>query len=475
MEAYKKYIHVGLFVLTLVFSSCEKWLDVPPQTQIEADKVFEKESGFQDALTGVYVKMTSQSLYGRELTFGLVDGLGGQFYGLGSANQYYSTINYDYDEANFIAKSEAVFKDSYNIIANINLLIQNLNEKGSGLFTGVNYHTIRGEAYGLRALLHFDLVRLYGSSIASKGETALAIPYMEAVGTLPKERLTTRALLNKVIADLEVAEQELATYDPIVPAHSANATTYLRDRNLKLNYYAVKALQARVYLYAGDKAKALVAARAVIESNVFDWTPSSQIATTVEGQKNRVFTQELIFSLYINGMSAITSPFYDEEVSGNLLSRSGTDYVALFDDKFDYRFEYLTTPAEKLWDIRYSTKFVQPTSSQAAFMNRMPMIRKSELYYIAAECLAETDPAGAIAYVNEVRAHRNTAALSSLLNTTQVEQEIKREYRKELIGEGQLFFYYKRKNASQIDGKFVTVNDDMYVLPLPDKEISFGQ
>jgi len=103
------------------------------------------------------------------------------------------------------------------------------------------------------------------------------------------------------------------------------------------------------------------------------------------------------------------------------------------------------------------------------------MIRKSELYYIAAECLAETDPEEAINYLNEVRLHRNLGALSSLLTTPEVEQEIKAEYRKELIGEGQLFYYYKRKNADQIDGKYVTVNDDIYVLPLPDKEISFGQ
>lgn len=474
MKAYTTYLHIGIIALAVCLSSCEKWLDVAPQTQIEADRVFEKESGFQDALTGVYVKMTDQKLYGRELTFGMLDGLGGQFNGLGTANEYYSTINYDYNQENFITKSGDVFESGYNTIANINMLIANLDSKGPSLFSGVNYHTIRGEAYGLRAFLHFDLVRLYGSAIAANGETALAIPYMDAVGVTPKERLTTRAILHRVIADLEIAAEELRAYDPIVPANAANATTYLRDRYLKFNYYAVKALQARVYLYAGDKERALAAAKAVIESNVFEWTPSSEIATTVEGNRNRVFTQELIFSLYINGMSTITSPFYDEGVSGALLKRSDFDYSNLFDNKDDYRFVYLTKYSDAVW-ARYSTKLVQPPSSQAAFTNRMPMIRKSELYYIAAECLFETNPQEAINYLNAVRTHRNAGELSSSLSSADVAGEIKNEYRKELIGEGQIFYYYKRMNAAQIDGVYITMTENTYVLPLPDREISYGQ
>ena len=39
---------------------------------------------------------------------------------------------------------------------------------------------------------------------------------------------------------------------------------YLRYRQLRMNYYAVLALKARVYLYAGEQAKTLAAARKLL-------------------------------------------------------------------------------------------------------------------------------------------------------------------------------------------------------------------
>jgi len=446
-------------------------LDVAPQTQIEADRVFEKEAGFQDALTGVYLKISQESLYGRELTFGMVDGLAGQFNGQASANQYFSTITYDYDELNFIEKSKAAFGGAYNAIANLNLLIQNIDEKGPSMFTGVNYNIIRGEAYALRAFLHFDMLRLFAPSVLSQSSASPSIPYVDAIGTLAKERLTTSVFLEKVLQDLSVAEQALAGSDPMVPENAANASTYLRDRQYKFNYYAVKALQARVLLYAGRKQDALQAANAVINSNVFEWTPSSQIANPTD--PNKIFTQELIFRLRISNLATITAPFYDIGVSGSLLSKSPFEYQQLF-DRSDYRFVYQTVLVSSL-DRQYSTKLVQSASSSAAYGNQMPIIRKSELFYIAAECLMETDIARSISYLNEVRRRRNLQDLSVALTLTQLQSELKMEYRREFIGEGQLFYYYKRLNAPSIDDVFVNMSDATYVLPLPDNEVSYGQ
>lgn len=49
------------------------WLDVRPKLKIESKDLFESESGFKEALAGVYSNMTSQQLYGRDLTFGIID------------------------------------------------------------------------------------------------------------------------------------------------------------------------------------------------------------------------------------------------------------------------------------------------------------------------------------------------------------------------------------------------------------------
>ncbi|GGH06447.1 RagB/SusD family nutrient uptake outer membrane protein [Sphingobacterium alkalisoli] len=477
MRKYYNYIYLSVVaVVTLISTSaCEKWLDIVPQTQIESDVAFEKESGFQDALTGVYLKISDQSLYGRELTFGMVDGLAGQFDVAANSNQYYPIVNYQYNGEAFISKNNTLYEKGYNAIANLNNLIANLDKKGEQLFSGVNYAIIKGEAYGLRAMLHFDLIRLYGSSIASEGSTKLAIPYVDVVTTQPQMRLTTQAFMERVLADLDVAAENLKKSDPIIVSNSNNATTYLRDRSYKLNYYAVKALQARAYLYTGNQQNALAAAKEVIDDNVFAWTPSAEIVHSNTGSRNRVYTQELVFCLSINGFSTYVNPYFEAvNLGGTLLGRRSSEYDNLFGGNSDYRYAHITE-ASADGSVRFSTKLYQPASMLSAFANRMPMIRKSELYYIAAECLAATDPLQAITYLNLVRRQRNSIPdLPTDLDVEDIDREIELEYRKEFISEGQLFYYYKRKNKSQIPDVTILMDDTKYVLPLPDREISYG-
>ena len=64
-----RYIVTGVFALLM--SSCNDWLKVEPETSVDEEKLFSTEQGFKDALAGVYADMSSASLYGQELTFGL--------------------------------------------------------------------------------------------------------------------------------------------------------------------------------------------------------------------------------------------------------------------------------------------------------------------------------------------------------------------------------------------------------------------
>ena len=136
----------------------------------------------------------------------------------------------------------------------------------------------------------------------------------------------------------------------------------------------------------------------------------------------------------------------------------GNDWRALFGFSYDGEKQYL-------W------KYYQGT-----YKNMMPIIKKAEIYYIAAEAQKETNPARSIELLNIVRSNRNIAyfELSPELTTSEIQEEIFKEYRKEFLGEGQLFFYYKRLNIPTIEGAPVAANDDVYVWPLPDNEIEFG-
>ena len=69
----KKYI-VSICLGMVFLSSCSNWLDVQPKTTVEEEKVFSRELGFKEALTGVYIKMASTDLYARNLSYGRYSG-----------------------------------------------------------------------------------------------------------------------------------------------------------------------------------------------------------------------------------------------------------------------------------------------------------------------------------------------------------------------------------------------------------------
>src|SRR5690606_7817150 len=129
------------------------------------------------------------------------------------------------------------------------------------LLTDESYALIRGEALGLRALLHFDLLRIFGPEYIS-GRDQKAIPYKtitEPMNTVPS---TTAQVVDNILADLIEAEALLMPFDEV------NVETRI-NRRIKFNYYAVRGLEARVRLYKGDKEGAFKAAKEVVDSEVF--------------------------------------------------------------------------------------------------------------------------------------------------------------------------------------------------------------
>ena len=107
-------------------------------------------------------------------------------------------------------------------------------------------------------------------------------------------------------------------------------------------------------------------------------------------------------------------------------------------------------------------------------------MRLPEAYYIAAEAaLYLQDKEAAVYYLNEARAHRNIHdPIAATLADEIIHEEIRKEHVKEFICEGQLFYYYKRRDSETIQfynpGATGLHPRDIYVLPLPDDEIEFG-
>jgi hypothetical protein len=81
--------------------------------------------------------------------------------------------------------------------------------------------------------------------------------------------------------------------------------------------------------------------------------------------------------------------------------------------------------------------------------NILPMIRMTEMYYIAAECAnSNKDSLAATTLLDTVRVHRNLPVYTTAaLKTDSINVEIRKEYQKEFLGEGQVYYYFKRKNV----------------------------
>jgi len=116
------------------------------------------------------------------------------------------------------------------------------------------------------------------------------------------------------------------------------------------------------------------------------------------------------------------------------------------------------------------------TNNDSIYNQMIPLVRVSEMYLIAAE--TETDKTEGGKYLNALRNNRGLPSISAAwVNAGYVPSFVDAEYPKEFCGEGQLFFYYKRKNKTQIwdgDGYKKTVRAQNYVLPIPDEELKYN-
>lgn len=472
---YRLRVVCAVMLALFCTTSCNDWLEVKPKTEEEADKLFSTLDGFKSALAGVYIGMSQTELYGREMTFGMV-GVLGQEWGSGSdlSNQYsaYSyLLNYNYEQVVSKALIDAVWNKMYEGIANVNTLIQYTDLKREVL--GNYYGVVRGEALALRAYMHFDLLRLFAPYDFS-AEAKVAIPYVLEAKPAIAPQLTPTKFVEYALKDVETA-LELLKSDPILTGEDVSGVDngYLANRNFHLNYYAVLGLKARICLYAKNVTSAYSAANEVIlaqqQKGLFPWVKTADITTTEANLRDRTFSSEHLFAFnttkleeYIKGYFREASiPLMERLMPGELYEAD--DYRTALYETYSGFANVLT----KFWQM--DKAYVQGQGYVTPKRNRMPGIRIAEMYYIAAEALKESSIEDALEMLNTLRVHRGLMKLENL-DKNQLQEELGREYYREFIGEGQVFFYHKRMNTS-----IIATANAVYVLPMPDDEIDLGQ
>ncbi|GBU08528.1 hypothetical protein AwDysgo_18590 [Bacteroidales bacterium] len=468
-----------------IFSSCNDWLNVEPSDKILEQRLFSSEPGINAALNGIYMKMAEVNLYGNQLTVSSIEVMAQRYETAKMSDKRVELYlaKYDYNKLETTKPLIAnLWKNLYSTILNTNLFIENMEK--STLLPQHKKDILLGEAYGLRAFLHFDLFRLFGPVYAANPE-GLAIPYYTSSEAYKRPRLKASEVAQFLILDIDKSI-ELLKNDPIITEGTMSygmnnpLEDFYRYRNHRFNYYASLMLKSRMQLYFGNPQEAAVIADQIISATeaIFPFTSPASITDSRNPDKR--FSTEIIFGIENKDFKKINEDFFvqskksdDALVVREEILKTIFDISSDFDIYPDYRaknwvsYRYSGDGVDPNSEtkLRISNKFANLTTDTVSFKFLQPLMRISELYYIKAEYSKSLDP------INTIYTARG------LPDTDQeIEGLITKEYQREFFGEGQLFYYYKRKNFSQIidgnsDNGYIPMTQENYIFPIPDAEI----
>ena len=461
-------------LLLCCITACNDWLEVAPQAEKEEAEMFEKEVGFRNVLIGAYIRMKSNNLYGEDLTYGSIEMLAQHWTNTDDLGKYLKA--YNYEQGDVETKINSFYGNLYKVIADVNGLLNNIDARKE-VFEGNNYEIIKGEALAIRAFCHFDVLRLFGPVPTNLSEGTI-LPYVTTVSIVPNRLVSYNDFTTKLLADLDEAERCLEGNDPILTASIKELSTlevaqddnFLCDRQMRMNYYAVCALKARVQLWLGNKSEALKYAQKVIDAKDPNGNVMFRLGSATDcANGDLIFSSEHIFNLNVYNLS-------DSKISA-----ANTFYTNSTALKYFWASETTDIRRGKMWKevyddywwtyYYYITKYTQATNMPVLAKNSIPLFRLAEMYLIAMEC-------GSIQNANdlykEVCIARDITPVT-FGSTEELLETLILEYNREFYGEGQAFYAYKRLGRSKIFGTSTVGSALIYVLPLPKAESLYIQ
>ncbi|MBO7290170.1 MAG: RagB/SusD family nutrient uptake outer membrane protein, partial [Bacteroidaceae bacterium] len=209
------YILVAGLMGTFSLASCSDWLDVTPNTDVPAKELFTTENGYMSALAGLYISMTDENTYGKNLSFGLMEQLAQMYDKLPEGTSDRNSVYIYSVETSGAYNTKGVLANvwgaQYNLIANANNLLKWWELNGEVVLTdSVTRSMIRGEALALRAFLHFDLLRGWGPMNYAGDESARdmkCIPYRTVADHSKQPLLPAKEVVANIIGDLKEARE----------------------------------------------------------------------------------------------------------------------------------------------------------------------------------------------------------------------------------------------------------------------------
>ena len=473
----KKYLLFFVF-LSVHLCACEDFLDQKSQMQVDAEHMFQTEQGFKDALTQCYVGLAGDYLYGKYMSYGPIETMA-QHWELQS-NNWENLYQLDFTLDNARQIFELIYGEMYNVIVHANNVLRFLEKNGAVIESGQTRDVIEGEARAIRAFVLFDVLRLFGQMPFEPGKT-VRLGYAETVGKQEIPFLDFDSYVEKLLKDLDMAEALLAESDPLLVKSLAtldetgeNEDFFLDYRRFRFNLYAVKALKARVNLYLGRTEEAYRNALSVIQAK----TKGGENVISLSGSDDleKEFYAMPSESIMLLSKTDISNTMF----STNSYYISSSRKTMLFEGALTGDIRIRTVWGSESSGLGGAVplfrKFLQPSSGTGTSSKDLrlkyqviPLLRLAEMYLIAMETAPSESEANRL-YKDFMLSRQ--MLVSQDLSLEELRQEIEKQYRRELFGEGQMFFYYKRHSASSmLWGRNSDLTEDNYIVPLPETEL----
>jgi len=456
-------------LLVVAVSACsDDFLDLQPEQSIANEQFLLTVDDFQAAMYGGYNHMQLADWYGRYMLL-IPDIMGEDVKPNASANRGAAWALYQGAPTTVQNEHREFWQEIYQAIDQANRMINADFTPPESRAT--EFNQLLGEAYALRALGHFDLVRLFSQHYTfTAGASHPGVPIVTQFDIEAKPgRPTVAEVYGQIIDDFQQAIN-LMTVDP------ANRNVFSRE--------AAQALLARVYLYMEDFSNAEAMANEVINSGKFALVGFNDYPTMFLTGNSSEAIMEVEFNPTDNPGADHIGGMYKETGYGDYLPAQ--DLLGLFEGN-DVRGTMFTLDPNLDGGIyasadglgRRTSKF--PSAGSDIGSDNVPVIRLAEVMLIRAEARmrkAGPDQVGALADLNTLRLRADPSANELNLTGDALLAEIMLERRRELCFEGHRIFDLTRTQQGLLrtdctaDGACdIAYPNDRFILAIPQAEL----
>lgn len=474
-----KYNLIAIALLGFSFSSCSDFLEQNPQTDLSENDFYKTADDILSAVNGAYSSLQEGDIYGNWYVFGEIpsDNTRNQLSGSVTTQNEFDQFYIDTQNsmiANF-------WKAAYKVINRTNTIL--------GRIDGIEINTELANRYKLeckfiRALMYFNLVRVYGDVPLVLKEISISESY--DILREPKENV-----YNQIIADLKEAQDLPVSYST---AEDGRATQG-----------AAKVLLANVYMTLHKYAEAETILAEIINSGRYSLLENTPGSLNIDGYKN-VFSpvnhnsKEGIFEIqFLKGGygegSNYANNFAPENSGTNVVAVGGTggnnipemDIYNAYEEgdlrrDFSMSLGYYDNRKNNEWvESRYVCKFMDVPYQNNDASNNYPVIRYADVILMYAEALNQNGKtAEACKYLNMTRrrgfGYQTTETSPVDLQTTDKAQfalMVEQERRVELAFENHRWFDLIRtgRAVEVMRSKGFSLNETNLICPIPQKQI----